>query len=483
MRTSGSLSSGQAIAGAKAATVEEILLASHSDVANPSQPDPNTSIDITRIVGDVEIVESLNSPGLVLNVPLLDTTGLFELNGLGANDYLYVRFKKDIGNNEIVTRQQWFYVSSIGHYGKDKPDSLALEFVATTINTFLLTQKCPKGVYLGSILEIVEQLLKELFANVPVRPKIMLPDRLEGERVFKFVSNGKSYYNVINDLLERLDVPHFLFETFGEDEPVLVVGPYNSFDRGKVYTEGFYYDYLDAYSQEARTQQSKRILSIASDFNLNVTESLVKGAFSSSASEVDIAQKTYRSRDYHIFNDRPVKLGGSKYFVDNSFNILGLGLTDLKKGLLHSHRNTLLHADTKEGLAEFGLNHNRIETGPLSNASRILMQNSCSHDIAIFGDSSLSVGEVIRLELGSLIDNQSLDKYMSGEYVITSLRHVFENNEMKTYFRCVRSAAERNRATQESKWDGADPGIVKGLSAGSEDEMKAGMLNVEFDDE
>jgi hypothetical protein len=85
------------------------------------------------------------------------------------------------------------------------------------------------------------------------------------------------------------------------------------------------------------------------------------------------------------------------------------------------------------------MNTERSKHGSLIQAHNELL-DTLTHDISLYGDLDLTAGTLITLTLPKAISpdakktlgysqNDTVDEYLSGDYLITSTKHTFQNGK------------------------------------------------------
>ena len=228
-------------------------------------------------------------------------------------------------------------------------------------------------------------------------------------------------------------------------------------------------------SNQDYLHREQTILSVSSDLKLNKSIQSRRGAFASRNNFLDYSNKTYTPDDYsyskNFLTKKPTleKHG----ILSDLFEIGDENLTDFQEShceyisLNHKEfgvvdpvtkleKNTWYNED-KENTPS-GFNYNNMSKGSRQflNAYQALL-NTMTHDIRLNGNFKLNAGKKIELVFPKAIDpyaytdklgvdEDHVNKLLSGNYLITSVVHEFEDNEYYVDVRVKRDSFPINLA-------------------------------------
>ena len=88
---------------------------------------------------------------------------------------------------------------------------------------------------------------------------------------------------------------------------------------------------------------------------------------------------------------------------------------------------------------------NGLDKVSLSRMNRLQSLNNYKIRIVLPGDGILESGDIINFELPSPEPDgeKSFDKYYSGNYLITAIRHTFSKNDYKITLECARDSLKQ----------------------------------------
>lgn len=379
-------------------------------------------IDVSNLVLKVDLFEDLYSAFMTGAVTISDGVGLrnhFPIAGTESFDFSFRTPGVGAEPERVVLNVVSINRREIAKNGSTETYELKLRSPARLVNESTRVQGC----YRGKISDIVAQIMDNY---LPGFPYLVQPTK--GEHKFT-IPNMK--ISEVMDMLCRHAVSEegdpnfvfyetlggFVFRSVGDMSKQPAVKTYNN----KLSSVG---DGKDKSRQEFLKIQEYQV---ESDFDMETASS--NGALASRLITHDLTTKTvsvsafnYVSTfdDYnHLNENRKVPVSSKFGAVNNGVNIF-------------MPKSTLNHGD----LYDNNQNYEDFVQGGLSTRR---MWNTNTLAIKVAGDSRLRVGNVAELSMPStepkkdVNDSNYEDKYASGKYLITSIRHHFLNIGTKEY--------------------------------------------------
>ena len=173
--------------------------------------------------------------------------------------------------------------------------------------------------------------------------------------------------------------------------------------------------------QYNRLQNKFIINNIEINQMFDVLSTLSNGGYSSKMVKFDI---THGKSEILNFNP-----------VNNSFNKLNdhIPFNDA----INRHNNSLI---SNSSYVRYFTNFqgNLVDKWLLQRASQFALLNNNRISISIYGDSQIEVGMVVNIDFPNIVplntsDEVSQDKYKSGNYLVTSVKHKIFENRFMTY--------------------------------------------------
>ena len=170
-------------------------------------------------------------------------------------------------------------------------------------------------------------------------------------------------------------------------------------------------------------------------FNYNITQ--VLGGLENTVRVLDPSSATYYERQYNYFDDfddierTAENVGWEMLRENNPYIDQGLAKTDL----LVTNVNQVNDYSSDQKPQFWNLNL----------ASKALLENTVL-SITIAGDSEKRVGDIIDIEFpefGATDDIEGeINRYISGSYIIVSIRHMYNSEGYRTVMQCSKNAYE-----------------------------------------
>jgi type V secretory pathway adhesin AidA len=175
-------------------------------------------------------------------------------------------------------------------------------------------------------------------------------------------------------------------------------------------------------SEENNKHLRAKILKLSTDLNMSKYIAVAAGAYSGTLHTLDIATKTYNKTTY-------------KYGEELKVNKNGLLPSELKfdDRAIEEHReSTNFYVSLNTSAASGGSNyHAPNDTDMLTANAYIENMDGTVLTIDIYGDFKLCVDMKITCNIIKSVDHaedqRGIDKYLSGDYIVTSINHRFED--------------------------------------------------------
>ena len=380
------------------------------------------SVDISSLVMHVDLYEDLTSPILKGQMKVVDAIGFRTHLPLLGTESVEISFKTPgIGSKLITTRLD--VMSMTGRTKKLDDRSEIYELGLRSRNHFYNESRRVSRAYEGKISDMVAQIAKEYLPEVNVEVE-------ETRGNYKFVIPNLRPLDAIRFLSTKAvsaqgphDSNYILFETLGS----LVFASIGRLSNGQTMKE--YHSKLssiDDGTDKIRREFLKiQDIQIKEDFD---TESDLRSSMMSSRlMSHDLTTKSIKILNYN----HQLDFDKSNHVESNRelpFKSRYTGMGDGKTVLL-----------TRQEQA-YGQNfdNSEYESEYLKSLSNRMSWRGNSILITVAGDSTLRAGMVVGLSLPSNEPKKSndpdwFDKYGSGRYLITSIRHGILNTSGKEY--------------------------------------------------
>jgi len=422
--------------------LNEILLKNHK----------GRIVDISDLVTDFKIIESLYTPYLKLELNVKDNVNLFEEFQLSGQEKIQITYTKEdveIGN---VSIKRDFCVTDYPLYAKTANRQQVYSINAISEYMYISKFKQVSKAVDGEIKNIIRDLLVQEL-NIP---EDSIEISAEFCTSFKGIIPNMSVYDAISWLIKRAydsnGAPWYCYDTVFEglkivshaDVIELSKSPHRKYTDGKLFTK----DPINNPDEYYR-QQLSRLLDVSSDIKLSKFISGLSGAFASTTNYIDIATKTHYKDEYSYADefDKMKWIDKHKVLSDNfKFENETIKLSEYKEAAENHISINSIAYDDKENYSSLA-QLNRLNKAQ----ARLELTGVLTQMIKIFGDPTLMSGKSLELQLTQSrdpeIDQQNFentgshikDKMLSGNYLITGIEHLF-GSEYYCNVRCKKDS-------------------------------------------
>ena len=414
-------------------------------------------IDISAIVTDFSVTESIYVPSIMLSVNVKDQVNLLEEFQLSGQESLRLKLsKRRMEDQEDTEVDRYFIVTEYPTYGKF-PNHLQT-YTIKAISDFAYRSKFKKisRAFSGDVKDFIRAVLEHDLGVDPENVHISDRDAYSASFVVPNLEPLDAISWVLRRTYDGTGSPWYMYETFNEG--IFVEPQSEMVSRNAYYTykEGKFFN-RDPYTKEDYKERRERILSLASDLRMSKYIAGSSGAYGSTSEYIDISNKTRLKTKFNYTDEYPsmVWLNRGKNNLNPSFGFDQTPLSAFNQAQINyiplNRKAFANHTNYHHGT--FGGRINRAQSY-LDNLDNI------THDIKIAGDFGVSPGKVVGLELRKSIDPQAkvtgensesdysdpFDRALSGNYLVSSVVHKFEQE----YFCEVRLKKDSVNITLDS---------------------------------
>ena len=402
---------------------------------------PNGKVlDITDLIGELNIYESITTPVLKANVIILDATGLL------ANLPI-------MGQEKITGKIKHFdFIDSFEFYTTTVEDIRNVNAFTTEYTINLV-----EPAYMNNLVSLVSESFTGPVSDMITR---ISEDYLEVEGDieptdgnFKIVVPNWNPYRAIKWLSKKAKnangVPSILYNTW----------------RGGIKLKSFETLFNQTpvdtfkYQQRRTDQRTAKVGNAALHREMAQTafvfyplqqnpivEVMAKGGYSSRHRLVDTFTKSYDEYDFNIdeYFDEAPSLG--------KFNPLGKDFKVKERSLgelYSSYEQTRFHSAQSFGLSHYDYSGNMLDVTPFRNSYMSRLSNY-RYKIGIYGRGDIEAGSIINIELNKNMIAQEqqteerVDDRRTGKHVIVNLRHQYTNGSYKLILDAARESMEQD---------------------------------------
>ena len=365
------------------------------------------SIDLYNQMQSISIYESIFASTMSGDILIADALNLLENYNVVGQEKIVIKFRTP-GKENIRTNEFNIYKISKRAMIKERVQTYMLHF--TSEETILsLRQKISKA-YSGKLSDMVNQ----IYLNT-----------LDTGTKICYIEPTKYEYNYIIPYWEPIQAINWLAGLsvsennynnylFYETMNSFYFMPISTLFEAEVVQEFVYSPPKTPGKNMDEQFRSVKSFSIGNSFN--TISNIEKGMYASNKRVLDVVNKTYTDNNYN-YEDEFVE---AKHLLPNRFTSLTGDFLNWKytNDYFSSYSYTAsqdLH-DVKDGLERM---------------SSLLQLRNISILIDIYGDSDLECGHIVNFHIPSAIPTygeKEMDRYLSGKFIITSIRHNITKN-------------------------------------------------------
>ena len=396
-----------------------------------------TTLSIEGVVVQLDFIEDIFSNAIFGAISVIDTNDLVHNMPIVGQEFLDIKIKTPSLNDEI---DNIFSIFKINKYSDVNQGAKLFELHFTSLEFIRNNRIRVSKSFTGTTSEIVQDLLEnEQF--IGTKKNINIEETIG---IKKVVSPNLNPYRLIRNLTsesiaKKSGSPHFLFyETLKGINFRTVQNLYDEESSGT----------FDAGVSAARDinftkviDDMRRVISQDAGSYNDMMQNIKSGIMGSSLIMHDIYNKNYQKYDYKYFenfgdfgriDENPIY---NEVPIDDFNNTVG----DFPEGKIYVHPTSTTtdfidaqHYDTSS--QQYTYTSNKTQNTLQYRRSKYMeLMGGVSLTLEVNGHTALEAGQMVdffRDSTGKKIDD-GIDKYFSGRFLISSLRHTFSNNFKK----------------------------------------------------
>lgn len=396
----------------------EVLLRTHD----------GREFDIRYLVDSVTITESIYRMGLTASIRIFDAVDLLANKQISGQESIKITWiRTNLDTNETLKIVKTFYVADAPLYVKPHDHNQVYQLDCVTKGAYISQLTHISRAINGSCTSIIRKIVEnDLQSSNDIS---FVTDRTVTN--FRGIIPNLRPLAAISWILERASdsktYPLYVYDTLNDGIRIESLADMLESDSYRTYQHGSFFT-NEAQTPDDYTERASRIAAIQSDLYLSKYLNAADGAYASTTQSFDIATKTFTER---VFRYRyPDDNVNSRYgLVSESFK------PDEVNSLSESVRSAYNYIPTNS--RAYAKNKNCHEAyANIVGAKESIETNldSFVHDIQLIGDFGLRSGMKVTVEFARPIDpsltTTDIDRYLSGDYVVTGIVHTFGNNYM-----------------------------------------------------
>jgi len=423
---------------AKTASGAAVSPASYQLVSVKLTMNNSAVIDITQLVADITVSESMFLSSITTVLHIVDGFDLLRKAHLTGGEKLQIKImRKNNSDESYSTAENKFditcYLSRIVNHVKPKAGIQTYMLSCLSEHTFISQMKSISRSFNSN-------------SNALVRDICLNDLKYTGETnfsdknlpVISGIYPNLKPLDTIHWLLRNIDdedTPFFFYETAAEG---LQLNSYNQLSEQEVFKKynnsPFYINKFE--TKEHFKEAQCKIIDMSSDFDMRKFDQIGDGAFSAIVHNVDIANKKYTINNFDHSLKNNIKLND---YAGVSKNIK---FDDTALNESYGSKEFFVSSNSKSFEGEKITYHEKIKDSISAKNSYFQNIRFMGLEIELYGDFNLCPGKIIELKIVKSTDanilesNQKegmIDKHLSGKYLVAAVEHVFDGNE----YRCL----------------------------------------------
>ena len=382
-----------------------------------------TEVDISELIRDIKIVESLYNSGITVSIFCLDSTGLIDYLKIAGNEKIeLVIERRDITDQKRKKFELEVYLAEIKDYSAPRPSSKAYTLYCVSKHVYLNNVLVLTNSFDNTPSNLIRSIVtKNLASEIDIRNPSTSPIKGIYPRLRPLSAIAWLLRNSFED-----GTPNFFYETaksgliFDSYKKILAKDVYDTYDNHP----NFKFTAKDEL-EELFDEERKKIRKINSNLNLSKFKASEKGAFGSTLHTIDVYNKTIAQKEYK-YSDSLEKLNQFPP-INDKIKLNDVNISDYKtgknyfisynSGAFNGFKN--YHAPTDQSILKAEAYHHNLDT---------IIQ-----DLVLPGDFEIESGDIINLDILRTADvtdeirggDDFKDNILSGKHLITGIVHHF----------------------------------------------------------
>lgn len=386
--------------------------------------------DITSAVASIEVLESIDSPGIIITLGIGDSINLIEKIKLSGSEELVIKLSRDSntkGKEKLAFKCR---IAEIFNYTRLKAGMQTYQLRCVSEHMYNNQLNTLRRSFQGTIGDIVSNILSsDLQVRIP-KPEVdkSTKDTIKG--IFPRLRPVDSINWLMRNAYSN-GTQFYFYETLADG---IKFKSYKDMVDKDIYEEYNYTPFkkegIEQETDEGYEQERLKCVSMNSDYNVSKYTSSSKGAYASTLHTIDIGKKEYTKTIYNYDNHISHSLNKHKPFgTTERAQLLDRTFNEHKES-----KNYFVNLNS----SAFDKHSNYHSPGGDIDLPKSLAYvenlNYMQHEIEIPGDFGLTVGMKIKLNVTKAQEESKgsqIDKLQSGVYLVTEIQHNFNDGFMQ----------------------------------------------------
>jgi hypothetical protein len=376
--------------------------------------------NITDVVGQISIRESIYSGSLQADVNILDAANMLEKLKVVSGEVLDLTITRRLTNGQSDKYSHKFRIVEVTQFAKLSPGVQTYVFKLMSEHAYMSQLQTISRPFNN----VPGQLIKNICTDILAIDDKELSINTETKQTIKGIYPRWRPMYIISWLTRRSydnGSPFFFYETLGDG---IHFNSYENMINKKTHGEYMHSPLNKGMigSEDHSEQLKYKIIKLATDLNMSKYVNAAAGAYASTLHTLDIASKKYKKTTYTYGKDLKLNMNG----------VIPTGLKFNDRAIEEHRGSTNFYVSLNTSAAGGGSNYHAPSEGDILSANAYIENmDGTVLTINIYGDFKLSVGMVITCNIMKSVENadnkRGKDKYLSGKYLVTSIDHRFED--------------------------------------------------------
>jgi hypothetical protein len=421
-------------------------------------------IDFRKLMIDMSYYEDIYTFAVSGYITIIDAQGFIELLQLTGNEFIEIEFGKIKDSpNENAQRFRVYKLGNRKPSGNNNSEPYTLYF-------------CSEELMLSEQIKISKSYSGQKISNIV---SDILLDKLKVKSMnIETIEETTGMYDFIVPRMKPFEAISWVStyarpQKSSDTADMLFFETKNGFNfrsLQSMYKDDIYATYRyepKNISNQNQSIQDKTTQVLEYEFNkvYDMMHDISSGTFSNRLISIDPTTRSYNVTDFDYNKSKSDKLNPSGILNDLK-NRMGTTISQsydsvLKLAVGNSGQSSVPYIKQKEGGFAKDVS---IETFIPTRTAAISLANYTSIKMTIPGDPGLTAGRTINFDLYSLkpTDNlKELDKFYSGKYLVTAVRHIIQPNRYQTILEIAKDSSK----TAYTQTDNTSPTTKEAISS------------------
>lgn len=384
--------------------------------------------DLTSIIPQIIIKESLNTPYLMADIAVVDATNLLEELKIIGNETIKLKIRRNPVKKSEQNKSKWeleLKVAELHSYVRNYASKSSFKLKCISPHLYNNQGKVLRRPFSNNVSQLITDIIKK---DLKVNDK-RINTIGTTNKIMKGIYPTMKPINCANWLLKNAfdsATPFYLYETAKEGvhlqsyKALLDQDPFETYEfkPAILNTRG---------TPEHYNEMRKRIIRMTSPLNTSQFSNIGRGNYGATLYTFDIATKKKEKFLYDYETKKHVKLNKYKNYSNND------KIDNQTYHQLKDSKNYFISLNS-EAFSGYGNYHNAISPTVMKGEAQLNNLDFTTVNIIINGDFDISVGKIVQLDISKTSSAQQLDqgrmvdKLLSGKYLVQDIEHSFKES-------------------------------------------------------